>query len=92
MSDLFNQPNLELASQPFPLNGGGPHATIHLAANLRFVLKNNFNVLDVVVLGWYKFKHQQPVAVLTYIAFCAKWNYKQCCFHEKLRLRYDKLR
>ena len=39
MSDLFNQPNLEFTSQPFPLNGGGPHASITLAAQLRCLKK-----------------------------------------------------
>lgn len=39
MSDLFNQSNLELTSQPFQLNDGGPHATITLAAQLRCLKK-----------------------------------------------------
>ena len=39
MSDLFNQPNLEFSSQPFQLNGCGPHATITLAAQLRCLRK-----------------------------------------------------
>ncbi len=39
MSDLFNQPNLELVSQPLPLNAGGAHASITLAAQLRCLKK-----------------------------------------------------
>ena len=39
MSDLFNQPNLELATQPLPLQSGGPHATILVGAHLRVLKK-----------------------------------------------------
>ena len=39
MSDLFNQPNLELVSQPLPLNAGGSHALIRLSAQLRCLKK-----------------------------------------------------
>ena len=63
MSDLFNQTNLELATQPLPLHSGGPHATITLGANLR-VLKKPKPKLVTEVSRPVEVPHSESLSVL----------------------------